>query len=155
MAVVEKRVFQKKLLEKRRPGLVDEMIPTVPIRIFNQGQGIATKGVGSAWLMGSKTLTGSPIEQTLQIVMERFNTNTPNVFFAIVHSRKGTLDTPYLESPGEQTDVGDLYSPLESFGPGTVKLYALGPGSSKAGSFEGIGSIGGIQLSAKLQGYLV
>ena len=153
--IIEKRVFHKKLLDKRKPDLIDEMNPTVPMRLFNVGRGTATKGVGSAWLMGSKTLTGSPLTQTLQVVMERFNTNTPNVWFAIVHSRRGTVDTPYLESTGESGAIGDLYSPLESFGPGTVKLYALGPGSSKAGRWQGVGSIGAITISGKLLGYLV
>lgn len=87
------------------------------------------------------------------MVFEDFNTNTPNVFFAIVHSRLGTVDLPIIEAMGGVTRIGGLDSPLESFGPGTVKIYALGPGSTKAASFQGVGSVGRITISAKLLGY--
>ena len=147
----EHRIVRNQILKKggTTPEYVDETIPTDPIRLrFGPGRGTATKGVGSSWLMGTKTLPGSPNEFSYQMTKVRFNTSTPNVYFALVHSRDGTLDTPYFPSKSDDLTVGDLKSPFESLKSGTIKVYALGPGSSLStgkGStvrFQGIGSGG-------------
>lgn len=145
------RVVRTQILKKGglSPEYIDKQIPTAPVRLrFGPGRGTATKGVGSAWLMGSKMLIGSPHEFNFQVTRMRINTSTPNVYFALVHSREGTIDTPYYPSKSDDLNVTDLESPIESLPTGTFKVYALGPGSSLSkgkGSpvdFQGIGSGG-------------
>lgn len=137
------------------PQFLDVPLLTQSFRVQNVGRNTRTVGAGSAWLMGSKTIIGTPIleEKSILLTYESFATNTPNIFFAVVHSRLGTVDTIHLKGVGDEARIGGLDSPLEAFGPGTVKLYALGPGSSKAGSFQGIGSVGRITLAGKLLGF--
>lgn len=146
------------------PEYVDMPIPTEPIRLrFGPGRGTASRTAGhyqgSAWLMGSKTLVGSPNDIMYQALKVRFNTSTPNVFFAVTHSRAGpgsrmtgggtgTVDIPYYPGKSDDTLVGDLLSPIYSFGPGTLRVYALGAGSAlSAGKgsmlrIQGFGSAG-------------
>ena len=132
---------------KNPPEFVDEKIPTSPIRIFKQGRPSST----GTWFIGSHYIGTN---QVLQITFESFNTNTPNVFFRLYHSRDGTLVLPYLEAAGQDTRIGDLHKPLESVGPGTFQVDVLGPGSS-SGVFEGVGSQGVNVLSAKILGYII
>ena len=144
------------------PDYVNMAIPTEPVRLkFGPGRGTASRTAshyqGSAWLMGSKTLVGSPNDIMYQFQRVRFNTSTPNVYFAITHSRAvnlfagvatGTVDVIYLPSKGDDLSVGDPFTPIYSFGPGTLRVYALGAGSSLStgkGSMmriQGFGSAG-------------
>lgn len=147
-------VTRKQILKKggSTPDFIDQSIPTDPINLrFGPGRGIGGRAAsGSAWLMGSKTLQGSPLDFMYQLTRMRVTTSTPNVYFALVHSRKtgGTFDTLYMPSRGDDLTVGDLETPLYSLLPGTLKAYALGPGSSISqgkGStvrFQGLGSFG-------------
>lgn len=142
-----------------RPDVVDDFIPTVALRLIGgPGRGTATRGVGSAWLMGSRRLFGS---FNLQVIEESWKTSTPNVWFALVHSRLGTIDTEFLEAKGATTKLGVWKDPIETVGPGTLKIYALGPGSSITtgkGSlqrFQGIGSAGNFALYGKVVGIQV
>ena len=145
------------------PEFIDEQIPTAPVIVRGgPGRGIATNGVGSPWLIGSKTLIGSPRDFMFQLTKMRLTTSTPNVYFAVIHSRDGTIDTPFLPSKGDDLTVGDINSPIMSFRPGTIKILALGPGSSRAigpGSrsawFQGIGSSGLFAIGANLDLYPV
>ena len=136
---------------KNPPEFVDEVIPTEPVRIFKQGRSGYTRSVGSFMLVGSYEVGTN---QVMQIVFEDFNTNTPNVFFRLHHSRLGTLDLPYLESKGQETRIGDLNQPLESIPPGTFRVDVIGPGSAN-GAFEGIGSMGVNVFSSKVMGYIL
>jgi hypothetical protein len=156
-------------LGRATPAIVDEKFPTQPLRISNFGHGTATLGVGSAWLMGSRRIQGSPDDIMYNLTYMHFITNTPNIFFAITHSRgtprafgatfPGTLKVIYLESKGELLAVGDVMQPLETFPPGTVRLYCLGPGSSKTSgkgsppNIQGLGSPGRIAVGAELIAY--
>lgn len=146
------------------PEYINMPVPTEPIRLrFGPGRGTATKGVGSAWLMGSKTLLGSPFEASYQLAKLRFNTSTPNVYFAITHSRfrpgsvgGGTVDVAYLPTRSDDLVANDMHSVVESLGPGTIRFYALGPGSSisagkgSAIKYQGFGSAaqGGVGVAA-------
>jgi hypothetical protein len=132
---------------KNPPEFVDEIIPTSPIRIFKQGRPSST----GTWMLGGYYIGTN---QVLQITFEDFNTNTPNVFFRLYHSRDGTLDLPYLEAAGQETRIGDLHSPLESIGPGTFQVDVMGPGSPD-GNFQGVGTQGINVLSAKILGYII
>ena len=159
----QERVVKGKILVKSKaggaPDIVDDFVPTVSIRLVRgPGRGTATRGVGSAWLMGSKTLFGS---FDTQIVEYEFAASTPNVWFAVVHSRSGTIDTEYLEAKGKAAKLGNWKNPIDSVGPGTIKMYALGPGSSISqgkGSnqrFQGVGSNGNFALWGKILGFQV
>jgi len=143
---------REQLYDRARETFVDKPIPTEPVRIFGTGRSTYSKGVGSPWNVGSYNIG---TEQVLQIVFEEFSTNTPNVYFQIRHDNIGTIDTPYLESAGQETRIGGIFEPLESIGTsGYLRVDVLGPGSSD-GTFEGIGSEGNIRLTAKLVGYFI
>jgi hypothetical protein len=144
------------------PEYIDLPIPTEPLRLkWGPGRGTSTKGVGSAWLMGTKYLPGSPYELSYQVTKLRLSVSTPNVWFAVVHSRLGTVDTPYEAIRGDDLTVTDLQTPVYSFQPGTLRMYALGPGSSLSTGkgtttrFQGVGSGGPFNLSAALDLYPV
>lgn len=145
------RIVRQQMLKKggTTPEYIDVPIPTETIRLrFGPGRGTATRGVGSGWLMGSRTLLGSPNEFTYQLTKMRLVTSTPNMFFAITHSRQtgGTVDTPYLPSRGDDLTVASIQEPILSLPPGTLRVYALGPGSSlglgkgSAARYQGYGS---------------
>jgi hypothetical protein len=163
-----------KLLKKggQTPEYVNQSIPTQPLHLrFGPGRGTASRTAGhyqgSAWLMGSKTLLGSPFDIMYQAVRVRFNTSTPNVYFAVVHSREavnpqvlgGTVDIVYLPTKSDDLAVSDQNTaPIYSFQTGTLKVYALGagsavnPGKGSLIKFQGFGSagLGGVGFSADL-----
>ncbi|MDI6860215.1 MAG: hypothetical protein QMC85_06945 [Methanocellales archaeon] len=142
---------RRQLYDRSRETFVDEPIPTEPVRITKIGRSTYTKGVGSVWAMGSYNIG---TEQTLQIVFEEFSTNTPNVYFRIRHDKIGTIDTPYLESAGQETRIGGIFDPLESIGTsGYLRVDALGP--FDGGKYQGIGSVGNINIGAKVVGYFI
>lgn len=156
---IERKKFVVKDKAGIRPDVIDDFIPTVALRLIGgPGRGTATRGVGSAWLMGSRRLFGS---FNLQIVEESWKASTPNVWFALVHSRAGTIDIEFLEAKGASTKLGVWRDPIDTVGPGTLKLYALGPGSSITtgkGSlqrYQGVGSGGNFALYGKVVGIQV
>lgn len=167
------RIFRRQRFDLARnpPDFVDEKIPTAPIRIGNFGHGTATLGVGSAWLLGSRRLVGSPNDITYQLLYRETITNTPNVFFALTHSRgspkafagpfPGTELVWLLESRGAEIVLGRPDQPIAAFPPGTLRLYALGPGSNKTSgkgsppNIQGLGSPGRLAVGAFLKLYPV
>ncbi len=142
------------------PVFIDEQLPTYPVRfIVPPGHGTATPNVGSGWLMGSKVFHGS---FAFQLTHVNLYTNTPNIWFALVHQGTptqvpgGTVRTFFLESVGGLDFITDIYHPIETLYPGTMRFYALGAGSKSTGkgstsSFRGVGSIGKISISANLR----
>ena len=167
------RIVRPQQLDMGRttPVFVDKKFPTAPLRIVNFGHGTATLGVGSAWLLGSRRIVGSPDDIQYQLMYAHFTTNTPNVYFAITHSRgtprsfagpfPGTLKVYYLEAKGEVTHIGNYDQPLDTFPPGTVRLYCLGPGSNKTSgkgsppNIQGLGSPGRLAVSGDIIFYPV
>lgn len=161
---IDEVIVRTQLLKKGglHPEFINQIIPTEPLRLsFGAGRGTATKGVGSAWLMGSKYLPGSPYELQYQATKLRLDTSTPNVWFAITHSRYGTVDSPYEVAKGDDLTTTDMLSPIYSFPPGTLRIYALGAGSSRSTGkgtdtlFQGIGSGGLFTLAVALDLYPV
>lgn len=137
--VREPRVNYKKLFSDRDLDFIDEAIPTRRRGINS----IFSPGATAVVMAGSVYVTGSPshMSRTLQVTKLRVSSGSPNCWFAIVHSRDGTIDSLYLEGKGEQTDIGDLMGPVLSLGPGTVKAYVLGP-SNSTGTPPGFAGVG-------------
>ena len=113
------------------PEYVNLAIPTEPIRLrFGPMRGTSTPGKGSALLMGSKTLVGSPFEISFQLTKLRFSAQGSPTYFAITHSRYGTVDVMFAAANTDNFNNNTQEGPIDSYQPGTLRFYALGIGSS-------------------------
>ena len=143
-------IVRKQILRKggSTPEFIDDSIPTEPITVrFGPGVGTSTENRGSAWLMGTYRFLGSPLDILYQMTRLRIISGTPNIHFALTHSRRpGTFDIPYLPARGDDLTVGDLMTPIHSILPGTFRVYALGaggttsPGKGSPIRYRGFGS---------------
>ncbi|MDI6814129.1 MAG: hypothetical protein QMD10_11420 [Desulfitobacteriaceae bacterium] len=118
--------FRKKLFNPATQMWQDEALPTVTVkrmgwaRAYSAGAVIASHYVG----MGSP----STVAKTWIIQRARFFAGSPDTILSVVHSRLGSIDAVYFESPGEQLDF--LESGVYKFPPGSVRFVMHLAGST-------------------------
>jgi len=131
------KLFRAQKLDLAKGEWVDEFIPTETVK--RRGW---VRNVAAATLLASHYVKpGSPetVDRTWLITRARFWAGSPETVFSIVHSREGSIDQIYFESPGEQTDISQIGF-VYAFPTGSVKAYLETPGSALRGfavSLEG------------------
>lgn len=130
-------IFRKKVFDPLKQTWMDEAIPTVTTK----RHGWVRSATAATVLASHYVLPGSPItvQRSWMILRLRAFSGSPETRFSIVHSRLGTIDQIYFESPGEETNIS-AGMPIYALHTGTVKAYLHTPGSAYSGygvSLEG------------------
>ena len=130
-------IVKKRIFNPATQSWVDEELPVLTIKRMGWARAYAAGAIIASHYVGY----GSPatIQKIWVVQRARFFTGSPDAIFSVVHSRLGSVDPIYFESPGEQLDL--LESGVYKFGPGSVRVRMHLAGSTpRTGfgvSFEG------------------
>lgn len=106
--------------------MTDKALPTVPIRLTKKVTGLA-----SQTLLGSCTI---PKDYIGQLTVREVMSSSANIWFVICgvsgSPRYGSMHHMYLEAAGVDREITSLDNPIESFEPGSVRVYAINPSAT-------------------------
>ena len=132
-------VYRKERLDWRGKRFIDDIVPTLTIQ-----RAALIRGTGVTVTAGShRVAPGSTYLMTYLSVQS----GSPEFWWAITKTGtlapgqlNGTVDLGYFESKGAETRIGNIPEPVHSFGPGTMLVRFLTPGSAKnfGVAFEGL-----------------
>jgi len=133
---MEVKITRQQVFDPAKQSWVDEELPTISV-----DRAGSVRNVTAATLLASHYVGyGSPhtVEKVWRIFRARFFAGSPQTLFSVVHSRYGSIDQIYFESPGEQTDLA-LINPVYIFRPGSVNFWLATPGSAPRGFGVSVG----------------
>jgi hypothetical protein len=135
----EVKISRREIFDARKKSFIDDRIPDVTIQ-----RAALIRGTGATVTAGSHRVTAGSVFQMTYLSVQ---SGSPNMWWAITKTGtlipgqvNGTVDVGYFESQGAETRIGNITTPVHSFGPGTFNLRLLTPGSAKnfGVAFEGV-----------------
>jgi len=129
-------IIRRQRRDTIKGDFVDETLPTLTVKKAARAVTSTPALIGSHYVgVGSP----STVEKVWRITRLGLATGSPETWFAITHSRLGTVDpTRYFPTRGEQLDLGAYDAPLYCFPSGSVSVRVISTGSGVFGfSMEG------------------
>lgn len=152
---VERGFVTRRRLDKSQDpwGYRDEELPTKTVHIFKRTlQGTAIDSDVGETVMGSIEFSGShydfdPGSYSLRIIRQSIGVGSFNpgagkglLYWALHHSREGTIDAIPFTTAGRVNQVGGPQRPIYALGPGTITVRF----NPKAGTVRICSSLEGI-----------
>lgn len=135
----EIKIHREEILDWRKKQFVDKILPTLTIQRAAQ-----IRGAGITVTAGShRVAPGSTYLMTYLSVQS----GSSEFWYAITKTGtlapgqvNGTVDVGYFQAKGVDTKLGGVQDPVHAFGPGTILVRFLTPGSARnyGLAFEGL-----------------
>ena len=119
-------IIRKRVFDLAKQQWIDQFLPTLTVKRHGWARAYAAGAVIASHYVAS----GSPatVDKVWIIEKARFHAGSVDTIFSAVHSRIGTVDAIYFESPGAETNI--LLPGVFRFTPGSVRFVMHHAGST-------------------------